>query len=270
MKPTILSNGQAQLISMSLCLFIASGIACTPQDPAAIPPGTPDPDRYLFELGSTLVEDEDWNKAQSVFSRLVDVYPQSPYRFDAKLAIGDSFLGQGGFSSLVQAVNEFEEFLRFYPTHPRAAYAQFKIGVTYSEGMYSADRDQTPTKRAVEAFDLFFELYPDSDLTDEARKSHRLARDRLSEADFGVGEFYFEGGWYPGAIFRMRAVLANDPAYTDRDAVYYVLAESLARIGREEEALPYFNQLVDEFEQSVYLEQTRRRIAELETQIGKR
>ena len=41
-------------------------------------------------------------------------------------------------------------------------------------------------------------------------------------------------------------------------------------IGREEEALPYFNQLVDEFEQSAYLEQARRRIAELETQIGKR
>ena len=270
MRPTIVSNGQAQLISASLCLLLAGGIACTPQDPAALPPGTPEPDRYLFELGSTLVEDEDWGKAQTVFRRLVDVYPQSPYRFDAKLSIGDSFLGQGGLASLVQAVNEFQEFLRFYPTHPRAAYAQLKIGVAYSEGMLSSDRDQSSTKGAIEALELFFELYPNSDLTDEARKWHRAARDRLSEADFRVGEFYFEGGWYPGAILRMRALLADDPAYTGRDAVFFILAESLAIVNRGEEALPYFNQIIDDYQDSVYAERSRGRIAEIETQIGKR
>ena len=266
MRPTIISIQQALLTSIGVALLLMSGIACTAEDPAALPPGTPEPDRYLFEHGSTLFEDEDWDKAETVFRRLVDVYPQSPYRFDGKLAIGDSLLSRGGLSSLVQAVNEFEEFLRFYPTHPRAAYAQFKIGVTYSEGMLASDRDQTSTKMAIEAFDLFFELFPDSDLLDEARKWHRTARDRLSEADFRIGEFYFNGGWYPGAIQRMRAVLADDPEYTARDAVYFVLGESLAMIGRGDEALPYLNQLVDDFEQSEYLEPARRRIAELEIQ----
>ncbi|HJO17634.1 MAG TPA: outer membrane protein assembly factor BamD [Vicinamibacterales bacterium] len=270
MRSTIVSNEQAPLTSIAVALLLTSGMACTVPDPAALPPGTPEPDRYLFEHGSALFEDENWDKAQTVFRRLVDVYPQSPYRFDAKLAIGDSLLGNGGLSSLIQAVNEFEEFLRFYPTHPRAAYAQFKIGITYSEGMLASDRDQTSTKMAIEAFDLFFELYPDSDLIDEARKWHRTARDRLSEADFRVGEFYFNGGWYPGAIQRMRAVLAEDPGYTARDAVYFVLGESLAIIGQGDEALPYFNQLVDDFEQSAYLEPARRRIAELESQEGKR
>jgi len=266
MRPTIVSNEQAPLTSIAVALLLTSGMACTVLDPAALPPGTPEPDRYLFEHGSALLEDEEWDKSQTVFRRLVDVYPQSSYRFDAKLAIGDSLLREGGLSSLVQAVNEFQEFLRFYPTHPRAAYAQFKIGVTYSEGMLASDRDQTSTKLAVEAFELFFELYPDSDLMDEAHKWRRVARDRLSEADFRVGEFYFNGGWYPGAIQRMRALLAEDPEYTARDAVYFVLGESLAIIGRGDEALPYFNQLVDDFEQSAYLEPARRRITELEIQ----
>ena len=68
----------------------------------------------------------------------------------------------------------------------------------------------------------------------------------------------------------MRALLADDPAYTERDAVYFVLAESLAIINREEEALPYFNQLIDDYEDSVYAERARGRITEIETQIGKR
>ena len=127
MRPTIIFNHLPLLPTIGGALLLMRGVACTPPEPAALPPGTPEPDRYLFEHGSTLFEEEDWDKATTVFRRLVDVYPQSPYRFDAKLAIGDSLLSKGGLSSLIQAVNEFEEFLRFYPTHPRAAYAQSRM-----------------------------------------------------------------------------------------------------------------------------------------------
>ena len=36
-----------------------------------------------------------WLDAREYFRRLVDTYPQSPYRDDAKLGIGDSYLGEG-------------------------------------------------------------------------------------------------------------------------------------------------------------------------------
>ena len=54
--------------------------------------------------------------------------PQSPYRPDAKLGIGDTYLGEGTREALVLAINEFREFLSFYPTNPRADYAQYKLG----------------------------------------------------------------------------------------------------------------------------------------------
>ncbi|HAK55342.1 MAG: outer membrane protein assembly factor BamD [Vicinamibacterales bacterium] len=243
-----------------VCLL---GGACTAPDPTIVPSGTPEPDRFLFERGTAFLEDEDWIPARNVFQRLVDAFPQSQFRFDAKLALGDAFLGQGGASAHVQAVNEYDEFLRFFPTHPRASYAQFQIAMAHHAQMLGPDRDQTWSRSAEEAFQLFFELYPDSELTEEARLRHREVRDRLSEADFQVGEFYFSQRWYPGAIQRMRAVLAEDPAYTRRDAVYYVLAEALTVIGRGPEALPYFERLVNEFETSEYLELARTRIEEL-------
>ena len=77
MRPTIISNQQALLTSIGVALLLMSGIACTAEDPAALPPGTPEPDRYLFEHGSTLFEDEDWDKAETVFRRLVDVDPHT-------------------------------------------------------------------------------------------------------------------------------------------------------------------------------------------------
>ena len=67
-------------------------------------------------------------------------------------------------------------------------------------------------------------------------------------------------------------LLAADPAYSARDAVYYHLAESLYRSATEStpekkaEALPYFERLVKEFEKSEYLELAQKRVAELKTQ----
>ena len=91
---------------------------------------------------------------------MTETYTQSPYRPDAKLGIGDTYLGEGTAEALVLAINEFREFLSFYPTNPRADYAQYKLG----DGAFQADarcrsatrprratpsRNSTPSSRAI-------------------------------------------------------------------------------------------------------------------------
>jgi outer membrane protein assembly factor BamD (BamD/ComL family) len=105
--------------------------------------------------------------------------------------------------------------------------------------------------------------YPTSSLMPEVRAKLREAQDRLSEASYLVGYFYFRQRWYPGAIDRLKSVLKEDPEYSKRDAVYFFLGESLVKDKREAEALPYFEKLTAEFEQSEYLGETQKRIAEL-------
>ena len=100
------------------------------------------------------------------------------------------------------------------------------------------------------------------------RRPPRPEPPRLSEANFRIGFYYFRVKWYPGAIDRFKDLLASDPAYSKRDAVYYHLAESLYRSGNGEkrpEALPYYERLVKEFEVSDYLALAQKRIAELKT-----
>ena len=60
----------------------------------------------------------------------MDSYTQSPYRPDAKLGLGDTYLGEGTAESLERAINEYREFLGFFPTNPRADYAQYKLGMS--------------------------------------------------------------------------------------------------------------------------------------------
>ena len=102
----------------------------------------------------------------------------------------------------------------------------------------------------------------------EVRARLRDAQDRLSESNYLVGYFYFRQRWYPGAVDRFKELLKEDPGYTNRDAVYFYLAESLMRGGASgrAEALPYYERLVEEFEESEYLADATKRIAELKSQ----
>ena len=115
-------------------------------------------------------------------------------------------------------------------------------------------------------FDAFFDRYPNSPLTPEVRAKWREAKDRLSTASYRVGFYYYRARWYPGAIDRFREILRDDPGYSGRDGVYFFLADSLAKTDKKAEALPYLERLVKEFDKSEYLEDARKRLAELQAQ----
>jgi len=237
--------------------------ACAPGKRGLVPPGTTEPDKFLFDKGNEALTAKKWLVAREFFKQITETYTQSPYRPDAKLAIGDTYLGEGSAEALVLAINEFKEFLSFYPTNSRADYAQYKAGLAHVKQMRGPQRDQTETREAIRELQAFVDRYPNSKLMPEVRSKLREAKDRLSESDYLVGFFYFRQRWYPGAIDRFKDLLKNDPEYTGRDAVYFHLAESLVKVKLEAEALPYLEKLIDEFEKSEYLEQAQRRATEL-------
>jgi outer membrane protein assembly factor BamD len=237
--------------------------ACSATTKGLVPPGTSEPDKFLFDKGTVSLNAKKWLTARDYFKQINESYTQSPFRPDAKLGIGDTYLGEGTAESLVLAINEFREFLTFYPTHRRADYAQYKLGIAHFRQMKTPQRDQSETREAVKELQAFVERYPNSDLMPEATARLREAHDRLDESNYLVGYFYFRQRWYPGAIDRFKQVLREDPDYTSRDAVYFYLAESLLKLKNEAEALPYLEKLVAEFERSEYLQDAQKRITEL-------
>ncbi len=191
-----------------------------------MPGGTLEPDKFLFDKGNAALSAKKWLNAREYFKQVVETYTGSSYRPDAKLAVGDTYLGEGTAEALVLAINEFTEFLSFYPTNRRADYAQYKLGLAHFRQMRKPERDQTETREAISQFRTFVTRYPNSELMPEVQTKLREARDRLSESDYLVGFFYFRQRWYPGAIDRFQSVLKDDPEYTRRDAVFFHLAES--------------------------------------------
>jgi outer membrane protein assembly factor BamD len=261
---SVASLSWSRLLPLAAVLALAAGCASTGR--SAVPAGTLRPDQFLFDRGTEALNDKKWLTAREYFKQVNETYTQSPLRPDAKLAIGDTYLGEGTAEAYVLAINEFQEFLSFYPTHPRADYAQYKLGMAHHKQMRGPQRDQTETKAAIREFETFLERYPNSSMIGEVRGKLREARDRLATWSFEVGVHYYRLRWYPGAIDRFTVLLKEDPEYSGRDGVYYYLAESYIKSKREAEALPLLEKLIAEFEQSEYLDDAQKRLTQLKSQ----
>lgn len=258
---------RARVFVSTLFLCLAAACASGPKKP---PVGTLEPDKFLWERGTDELNKKHWLTSREYFRQLMDSYPQSQYRADAKLGLADSYLGEHSSESSVLAINEYREFLSFYPTHRRAYYAQYKLGMCHFYQMHGPDRDQSETIEAIAELTLFVNRYSTINPTDPDREAHeqilaegrqhlREAHDRLSDADYRVAYFYLKTQKFaPAAIDRFKAILKNDPEYSRRDAVYFYLAEAYLKINRTADALPLLDRLIEEFESSEYLEQAKK------------
>jgi outer membrane protein assembly factor BamD len=257
-------------LAAGAAILLIVGVAATScgGGPRRPPTGTPEPDKFLFDLGTDNLNRRRWLVARESFRELIDTYPQSRYRAEAKLGVADTYLGEGSAESYVLAINEFREFLAFYPTHDRVDYAQFKLGMTHFYQMHSADRDQTETREAIRELTIFVERYPNSKIIDEGRQRLREARDRLSQYEYNVGYHYYRSRWCPGAVDRFEELIKRDPEFTRRDAVYFYLAECYVKSNLPAKALPYYDRLVKEFEQSEYLDEAQKRMEAIKTEMA--
>jgi outer membrane protein assembly factor BamD len=249
-----------------VCATAMLAVACSANPPVTAGPG--EADQLLLDRGNAALKERKWTTARQYFSELLESYPQSPLRADAKLGVGDSFIGENNSASYVYAQNEYREFLAFYPTNPRADYAQMQLGMVHFNQMLNPQRDQTETKEAIREFQTFVERYPNSQRLSEVRQRLREARDRLSDSDMAAGNTYLSMRVYFIAEQRYRYVLENDPEYTRRDSLYFHLAETLEKSDKKPEALPYYERLLKEFEKSEYLEEAKRRVDRLKTELS--
>ena len=226
-------------------------------------------DQMLLQLGQQQLEAEHWENARGFFQQLVDTFPRSQYVGDARIGIADTYYYQRGAGNLVLAIAEYRDVLTFFPNHPRADYVQYQIALAYYRQRHNADRDQEPTRTAVEEIEKLIELYPNSPYAETSRELLRDCTELLAEHEFRVGEFYLKVRKHcEGAIARLKWVMENYPTYSGADKVYFNLAEALTLCGSPAEAMPYYKQLIDNYPGSEFKEAAEERLGALQAKTN--
>jgi len=242
--------------------LLALTIACGQQIPEP-PTGAVDADRFLYDRGMEELEDGHWFQAREYFQRLVDTYPRSENRPNAKIGIGDTYMGEGRVDSQILAAAEYREFLQFFPLHERADYAQYQLAQSYSRQMHSSARDQSMSHDALREVETFLRAHTTSPYRAEIEELERAIRDRLAEAEFRVGLFYHRSENWVGCLLRFQHVLDEYPNYTRMDQVFFHIAETYRKVGALDEAAPFYDRVLNEFPESEYADDSTKRLAEI-------
>ena len=219
---------------------------------------TSNSDQVIWEAGQKALQKHDWESARQHFKRIIDAFPQSQYAPSARLALGDTYIEEGGTSNDILAIGAYREFLTLYPSHPKSDYAQFQVAESYFRQKSGPDRDQTQTLHALEEYERLLDLYSDSPYVEKARGRIKESRQNLARAEYMAGYFYQKTRQYcRAAVARYEGILKEYPDFDDLDLVLLHMAECYHAQARTPEALPLLGRLLEEFPESAQAETAR-------------
>jgi len=188
---------------------------------------------------------------------------------NTNLAIADAYYYDGGVINVAEALSRYTSFLTFYPSHARADYVQYQLGLCYLKQALGPDKDQVTTRQALDAFRRVESGFPTSEFVTAAREKADLCLQRLCESQMRIGLFYMKRKAWDGAIGRFRSVLTECPRYSRRDETTFRIAQSLRASLKDAEAQLYFQKIVDEFPKSRYASQARQALESTEIPPGR-
>jgi outer membrane protein assembly factor BamD len=216
-------------------------------------------DQILWEAGEKAAGKKNWESARQIYKRIIDGFPQSEYGPGARLALGDSYFGEGGTANFILAIGAYRDFLTLYPSHPKSDYAQFRLAESHFRQKNSPDRDQSETDKALSEFQRLLELYPQSQYAEEGRNRVVECRQSLARAEFLAGFFYQRSRQAcRAAVARYEVILAEYPDYNEIDEVLFRIGQALGACNRSAEALPHLARLLEEYKTSRYADEAKK------------
>lgn len=169
---------------------------------------------------------------------------------------------QFGLKDYMMAGHYFKSLIKEFPRSEFAEESQFMVGYCFYLDSPSVRLDQQISQNAIDALQLFVNLYPRSNRVDEANRLIIEMRDKLVYKSYLSGKLYFDLTNYKAAVVALTSSLKEFPDTKYREELMYMLlkAKYLLAIGSIEEkkherlssALDEYYTFVDEYPESKY------------------
>jgi outer membrane protein assembly factor BamD len=167
-----------------------------------------------YEKGLQEKKDQNPLEATRYFEYVRNNFPYSQYASLAQLAIADMAFERDDWSV---AATQYQEFVKSHPSHPKADYAAFRVGLAYFNDRPSNvfilppdyEKDQGPVRQALEALNRFVNTYPKSDFAPKARQMIADCREHLAAHERYVADFYWKREQWRGAAGRYMGLADN-------------------------------------------------------------
>jgi outer membrane protein assembly factor BamD len=200
--------------------------------------------------GKDFLAQKKYSKARPLFTHAFEVEPNSKVGREGLLLAADTYFLEGGTTNYTQAEAKYRDYLNRFPTSDQAAYVQFQIANSLAKRMERPDRDQTVTRKSLEAYQELIRLYPTTEYATKAQEQIETVNVNLAEHEYQIGDFYLRYGVAQAAINRFEFLTQTYPKYPGMDKVIYALGRAYQKLRKPDEAKKAFDRLRSEYPNS--------------------
>ena len=216
---------------------------------------------YEFKYKKALeyYEDGEYVRSSTLLKELINIVrgtsrADKVYYYYAK--------SQFGLKDNMMAGHYFKTLIKEFPRSEFAEESQFMVGYCFYLDSPSPRLDQAVTQNAVDALQLFINLYPKSNRGEEATRLIIELRDKMVYKSYLSAKLYYDLDNYKAAVVALTASLKDFPDTKYREELMYMLLKAkyfLAVRSVEEKkherlssALDEYFTFVDEYPESKY------------------
>jgi outer membrane protein assembly factor BamD len=167
-----------------------------------------DPLNVAYDKSVALFEEEKYDDAAYGFDLVTRIGRGTNFSEDAQFYLAESYFFDRQY---ILAASEYERFISYYPQDEKRQQVEFKLALCFYEQSPRYRLDQTQTRRAIQLFRLFNNKYPDSELVVESAQKIDELRNKLARKSFEAGEFYLRTSRYVAASIYFDQVVDQYP-----------------------------------------------------------
>lgn len=195
----------------------------------------------LYELAQQSLQRGNNDRAIRYYQRLVARFPFGLYTEQAQLELAFAQY-RGGKPE--EAISTIDRFLKTYPAHAKADYAQYLRGVVnfdrdigFMDRFVKVDasaRDQGSTRQSYIDFSRLLRDFPESGYADDAHQRMIYLRNRMALHEVNIARYYLRRGAPVAAVNRAKYVLENYEQAPETGDALAVMVEAYQRMGEQE------------------------------------
>ena len=159
----------------------------------------------------------------------------------------------------------FKTFAETYPTSIRAEECRFMAAYCFYQDSPNFTLDQENTHKAIEAMQLFINLYPKSTRVAEASKLIQDLRDKLEKKSFANSNLFLTIGDYQAAVIAFKNSIRDFPDTKYAEEMEFLTIKSLylyaknsyetKQEDRYTETIDEYNRFVEKYPKSAFLKE---------------
>lgn len=192
-----------------------------------------DPPEKMYTEADSLMNRGKFEDAAKKFEDLDRSHPYAP---EARRAIVLAAFAYYKAGKMPEAIASAERYTTMHPGTKDAPLAHHIIASAYFDDIKTPNRDQAPTRKALEQLKILKQRYPDSKYAQDADNRIRIAEDNLAAAEMEVGAYYQKKGNQVAAINRYKTVVSEYQTTRHVEEALYRLTECYLGLGVTNEA----------------------------------